>query len=78
MKQFIKNILDTKVDNRRETITYKISAMYDVPVATEDGHVFYDIEQETIKKITLTWDEIDKLGGPGKIVEDLKKKYNIK
>ena len=77
MKQFIKNILDTKVDNRREMITYKISAMYDVPYVAADGHTYYDVEQETIERITLTWDEIDKLGGPGKVVEDLKKKYNI-
>lgn len=77
MKQFIKNILDTKVDNRREMITYKISAMYDVPYVATDGHTYYDVEQETIERITLTWDEIDKLGGPGKVVEDLKKKYNI-
>ena len=77
MKQFIKNILDTKVNNRNETITYKISSMYDVPKIAIDGYKYYDIEQETIVRITLTWDEIDKLGGPGKVVEDLKKKYNI-
>lgn len=76
MKQFIKNILDTNVDHRRETITYTVNALYDDPHDDGNGHVYYDVKTVKVKEITYTWDEIDKIG-QWKILDELKEKYNI-
>lgn len=70
---FLKNILDSDVDGLQHTITYTVKAMYDV----KQPGGYYKLVHVLLDKSVLKWDEIDKLGGPGKVMRDIKNKYNI-
>jgi hypothetical protein len=75
MKQveFIKRILEVKVDGLRGINTYKIIEAYN----EIDHDNFAHYKQKTIDEIDYTWSEIESDGGLSKVLAEIKETYNI-
>lgn len=71
--EFIKNVLDIKVDGLRGVNHYVIKAMYNL--IDEDN--FATIEFKLIDEFELDWDEIEAEGGVGEINKQLKECYGV-
>lgn len=72
-KSLIRHALDVDVDGLRGMTRYTVKAMYDVP--GDDG--FASIEFEEVEAFTLTWEEIERRGGPASVAKGLREKYGI-
>jgi hypothetical protein len=75
MKQveFIKRILEVKVDGLRGINTYKIIESYN----EIDHDNFAHYKQKIIDEIDYTWSEIERDGGLSKVLTEIKETYNI-
>ena len=71
--EFIKNILDVKVDGLAGVNHYTVKAMYD----EIDSEGFATITYKTIDKFDMTWKEIEEKGGVGAVNKDLKERYGV-
>lgn len=76
-KEFIKNIIEIDVDAFRGVNHYVVVSMYDVKKEDERG-TYWDIEQEIIEDLEMTWEEIEKYGGVAVINKEFEECYNIK
>lgn len=72
-KELIRNVLDVDVDGLKGINYYRVSAMYNV--INEEGYA--DIVQEVIEEFCFTWDEIERKGGIGKLLAEIKETYDI-
>lgn len=70
--EFVRNVLDTKVDHRREVNTYVVNALYNK--IDDDG--FASLEQEEIARYQYSWSEIEQEGLPN-ILQKIKREHNI-
>ena len=71
--QFIKNVLDVKVDGLKGVNHYTIKAMYDK--IGDDG--FATTTNELVDEFDMTWKEIEEEGGIAAINKDLKECYGV-
>ncbi|MDR7856112.1 hypothetical protein [Tissierella sp.] len=70
---FIKNTLDVEVDALKARNRYKVKAMYDI----EQEGGYYKIEHRLIEDLTLTWDEIEEMGGIAEVNREFRECYGL-
>lgn len=71
--EFIRNVVDIKIDGLRGVNHYIIKAMYN----KIDAEGFATIEHKLIDEFDYTWDEIERDGGIAQVNKDLKECWGV-
>lgn len=75
-KEFIKNVLDVKVDGLRGVNRYIVKAMYNVEKRDALG-TWWEICLELIEDLEMSWNEIEEYGGVAQVNKDLNECYGV-
>ena len=77
-EKHIKYLMEVKVDGLRGINTYTIKEAYDKAEDDGNDYKYYSYNERVINEFTMTWEEIEKSGGVGKVNAQLRERYNIK